>query len=211
MSDRSTEQVGTSSRQTSRERVGVLALGLSIVGAIVVYAILNSRSAPDSSRNLLPYQVLAQTLPDADQQVFRAIRQGLLAAESDRARSAAWPSPETLAARGVAPFDAMGSGPRYKWSRLEQASIINYFGQPDDGSAPAWLIEIQEPEPGMPPDTAPPDDEHHRLPDGTMLHTYVWMHRYGGQVTVGFVRQPQTVGWTAVFATAPNPVYYNRR
>ena len=210
MSARKTEHIGTSAKQSSRERLGVVALGLTIVGAIAVYALLNSRSSPDSSRNLLPYQALAQSLPEADQMVYRTIRQGLLAAEGDRVRPAAWPSPESLASRGVAPF-AGGAGPAYKWSLLQQSSIINYFGQPDDMAAPAWLIEIQEPEPGMPPDTAPPDDEHHRLPDGTMLHTYVWMHRFGGQVPVGFVRQPQTVGWTAVFATAPNPVYYNRR
>ena len=210
MNQRKTEQIGTSSKQSSRERLGVVALGLTIVGAIAVYVVLNSRSTPDSTRNLLPYQALAQSLPEADQMAYRTIRQGLLAAEADRIRAAAWPSPESLASRGVAPF-AVGSGPAYKWSLLQQSSIINYFGQPDDMAAPAWLIEIQEPEPGMPPDTAPPDDEHHRLPDGTMLHTYVWMHRFGGQVPVGFVRQPQTVGWTAVFATAPNPVYYNRR
>lgn len=210
MNQRKSEQIGKSSQQSSRERLGVIALGLTIVGAIAVYAVLNSRGTPDSTRNLLPYQSLAQSLPEADQMVYRAIRQGLLEAEGDRIKSAAWPSPAALASRGVAPF-APGTGPTYKWSLLQQSSIINYFGQPDDGSAPAWLIEIQEPEPGMLPDTAPPDDEHHRLPDGTMLHTYVWMHRLGGQVPVGFVRQPQTVGWTAVFTTAPNPVYYNRR
>jgi hypothetical protein len=99
----------------------------------------------------------------------------------------------------------------YQWSRFQQGTIVNYFGRPRDPSAPAWLLEIQEPEPGTPPDTAPTDDEHHRLPDGTVLHTYVWMHRYGGQVPAGFVRQPQNSGWTQVFSTPPNPVFYNRR
>jgi hypothetical protein len=44
-----------------------------------------------------------------------------------------------------------------------------------------------------------------------MVHTYVWMHRFGTQIPVGFVRQPQNSGWTEVFSTPPNPVYYNRR
>ena len=66
-------------------------------------------------------------------------------------------------------------------------------------------------EPGLPPDPAPNDEEHHRLPDGTMLHIYVWMHRYGGDVPVGFVRQPQASGWTQVFSAVPNPVFYKRR
>ena len=62
----------------------------------------------------------------------------------------------------------------------------------------------------MPPDMSPVDDEHHRLPDGTMLHIYVWMHRYGGQVPVGFVRQPQAAGWMSVYATPPNPCALQR-
>jgi len=75
----------------------------------------------------------------------------------------------------------------------------------------AWLLEIQEPEPGAAPDPAPNDEEHHRLPDGTTLHVYVWMHRLGGQVPSGFVPQPQNTGWIEMFAQAPNPVYAIRR
>jgi hypothetical protein len=37
------------------------------------------------------------------------------------------------------------------------------------------------------------------------------MHRYGGQVAVGFIRQPQNAGWMQVFSTPPNPAFYNRR
>jgi hypothetical protein len=44
-----------------------------------------------------------------------------------------------------------------------------------------------------------------------MLHTYVWTHRIGGQVQVGFVRQPQSSGWIEVFSTPPDPAFYNRR
>ena len=68
-----------------------------------------------------------------------------------------------------------------------------------------WLT-IQEPEPGALPDPSPNDDEHHRLPDGTTLHIYVWMHRYGGQVPAAFVPLPQNSGWIEVFSAPPNPV-----
>jgi len=210
MTDQRSQQIGVSGG-SSHERFGVIALGLIIVGAIAAYVLLNSRSSNDTGRDLLPYQTLVQTLPDADQQMFKVIRQGVQEAERDRVRSSAWPNPEALAARGVAPFAAAGSESPYTWSLLQQGSIVDYFGQPKDGAAPAWLLEIQEPEPGMPPDMSPVDDEHHRLPDGTMLHIYVWMHRYGGQVPVGFVRQPQNAGWLSVYTTPPNPVYYNRR
>ncbi|HEV8317229.1 MAG TPA: hypothetical protein VGQ10_07455, partial [Vicinamibacterales bacterium] len=128
-----------------------------------------------------------------------------------RARTKAWPDPASLAAQGVAPFAPAGDGAAYQWSRSEQSGIVNYFGRPRDPSQPAWLLEIQEPEPGMRPDPAPLDDQHHRLPDGTTLHIYVWMHRFGGQVPVGFVRQPQTSGWIEVFSTPPNLAFYNRR
>lgn len=211
MSQHKPQQVGVNTSGSSRERLGVIALGLTVVGVIAVYLVLNARSSSDTARDLLPYQTLVATLPEPDQQMYRTIRQGLLDAETDRIRTTAWPSPEALAARGVAPFAASDGVPAYKWSYFAQGAIMNYFGQPVDGAAPAWVIEIQEPGPGMPPDLSPVDDEHHRLPDGTMVHTYVWTHRLGGQVTAEFIRQPQSVGWMSVYATPPNPTYYNRR
>ena len=196
--------------RSSKERGLVLAAAAGIVSVIAVYAVVNGRNAGDGSRTLLPYQALSRDLPEPDQQMFRRIRQGLLAAETERARTGAWPAPPVLARRGVAPFAAPAES-EYEWSRLQQGAIVNYFGQPRDAAQPAWLLEIQEPEPGMPPDPAPLDEEHHRLPDGTMLHTYVWTHRFGGQLPVGFIRQPQNSGWTEVFSTPPDPAFYNRR
>ncbi len=194
-----------------RERLAVVALALTVVGAVALYLVLGPRRSSEQGRDLLPYQALVAMLPEGDQQMFSAIRSALLVAEEERAESGAWPEPEALAARGVAPF-AAGSVPGgYRWSRLQQTWIVNYLGLPADPALPAWLLEIQEPEPGMLPDTAPPDEEHHRLPDGTMLHTYVWMHGYGTQVQVGFIRQPQSSGWTELFSKPPDPVYYNRR
>ena len=193
-----TVQSGESAKRAARERLVVIVIAVGIVGVVAVYLALNVAKTPDSAKDLLPYQTLANALPEPDRQAFRAIREGLLTAEAERARRGAWPERAPL-------------GPGYQWSRLDQGAIVNYFGVPSDPSAPAWLLEIQEPEPGMAPDPAPEDDEHHRLPDGTMLHTYVWMHRYGTQVPLGFVRQPQSSGWIEVFSTPPNPVYYNRR
>lgn len=199
-----------------RERAGVFAVAAAIISVIAVYLALNAATGgSDSVKDLLPYQMLVRTLPESDQRLYRSLRQGLSAAEAERVRTSAWPDAAWLDARGIAPFTSITT-PRaadadYSWSRMRQGAIIDYFGQPRNASQPAWLIEIQEPEPGMLPDPAPSDEEHHRLPDGTVLHTYVWMHRYGGHVPVGFVRQPQNSGWVEVFSTPPNPVFYNRR
>jgi len=198
-----------SKAQAWRERAGVLIVAGGIVSVIAVYLAVNANR--DSAGGLLPYQTLVAQLPEADQRMFRSLRQGLLTVEADRVRAAAWPEPAGLGARGIAPFTSEGDAAAYQWTRLQQGAIVNYLGQPRDPSAPAWLLEIQEPEPGMPPDSAPLDEEHHRLPDGTRVHTYVWMHRIGGQVPAGFVRQPQTSGWTQVYTSPPDPTFYNRR
>jgi hypothetical protein len=185
-----------------RERAGVFAFGGVIVTLAVVYFALNATGGRrDETRNLLPYQTLAASLPESDQQRFRAIRDQLLAAETLRARTSRWPEPAALS--------LPGSG--YRWTRFERGVVTNYLGQPLDASQPAWLLEIQEPEPGMAPDPAPNDEQHHRLPDGTTLHVFVWMHRFGGDVAGDFVPQPQTTGWIEVFSVVPYPVFAIRR
>jgi hypothetical protein len=184
-----------------RERTGVFALAGVIVTLVAVYFAFNAGGGSDSARGLMPYQTLASALPESDRQQFRALRDGLLAAEAERARTSRWPEVAALALPGT----------DYLWTRFERGVVTNYLGQPRDPSRPAWLLEIQEPEPGMLPDPAPNDEEHHRLPDGTTLHVYVWTHRYGGQVPTAFVPQPQNTGWIEVFTRVPNPVYAIRR
>jgi hypothetical protein len=211
MATRTVQSTGGAKTQNWRERAGVFALAGGIISVVAVYVAFNATGSSDSSRGLLPYQVLVRTLPEPDQRLFRAIREGLLAAEAERARTKAWPDTASLAARSVSPFAAAGEDAGYQWSLLQQTGIVNYLGRPTDPSQPAWLLEIQEPEPGVRPDPAPLDDQHHRLSDGTTLHIYVWMHRYGGQVSGDFVRQPQNSGWIEVFSTVPNMAFYNRR
>jgi hypothetical protein len=149
----------------------------------------------------LPYQTLAGSLPESDQKDFRALRDSLLAAEAVRSQTSRWPDGGALR---VARSD-------HRWTRFDRGMTIGYLGLPRDPAQPAWLLEIQEPEPGMAPDPAPNDEQHHRLADGTTLHIYVWTHRLGGQVPAEFVPQPQNTGWTEVVAQAPNPVYGLRR
>lgn len=190
------------SKGGGRERAGVFALAGVIVTLVVVYLALKANTGgSDSSRGLMPYQALAGTLPESDRQQFLALRETLVAAESQRARTSRWPDVASLRLPGT----------DYQWARFDRGVVTNYLGQPRDPSQPAWLLEIQEPEPGTAPDPAPNDEEHHRLSDGTTLHVYVWTHRIGGQVPAGFVPQPGNTGWIEVFSKAPNPVFAIRR
>jgi hypothetical protein len=194
-------QSSAPSKTGLRERAGVFALAGVIVTLVAVYLALNATRGESDSRRLLPYQTLAGTLPESDRQQFHALRETLLAIESERARTSRWPAVASVALPGAG----------YGWTRFERGVVTTYLGQPHDPAQPAWLLEIQEPEPGTPPDPAPNDEEHHRLPDGTTLHVYVWMHRFGGQVANAFVPQPQNTGWIEVFSTVPDPVYAIRR
>lgn len=184
-----------------RERAGVFALAGAIVTLVMVYLALNAGGTGQGGRGLLPYQALAATLPESDRLQFRALRDQLLVAESERARTARWPEVASLALPGAG----------YTWTRFERGVVTNYLGLPGDKAQPAWLLEIQEPEPGVPPDAAPNDEEHHRLADGTTLHTYVWLHRFGGQVQPDFVPQPQNTGWIELFTKVPDPTYAIKR
>jgi hypothetical protein len=191
---------------SGRERTSILLLAILIIGGIGVYLALRvSGNGADTQKDLLPYQVLARTLPDAEQQAFAAIRSGLTDAEAERSRLTRWPEPSALASRGIAPFT--GETNPLRWHQFQQGKTVDYLGVPSDPASPAWLLVLQEPEPNMPPDPAPLDDEHHRLPDGTTMHVYVWMHQYGGRVTPAFIGQPQTQGWTQVFRVPPNPLF----
>jgi len=206
----STQEVRSPGRTASsrRERASVLALAGLIVGGLGFYLALRvSGNSRDSQKNLLPYQVLARSLPDSEQQIFSALRRGLLDAEAERSRLSRWPEPSLLADRGIAPF----ADSDFQWQQFQAGKTVNYLGLPVDPSASAWLLVVQEPEPNMPPDPAPLDDEHHRLPDGTTMHIYVWMHRYGGRVTPAFIAQPQGEGWTQVFTAPPNPLFLPRK
>lgn len=187
---------------TSRERARVFAGGGLIIGILVIYMALRATGTSSNQRDLLPYQALVHTLPERDQRMYFTIREGLLAAESDRARLAHWPEPSMLVDHDVAPF----SDPGFRWNAFRQGVTINYVATPHDPAVPAWLLVIQEPEPNAPPDPAPLDDEHHRLPDGTLLHIYVWTHQYGGRIAPRFIPQPQADGWTGIFGRAPNPL-----
>lgn len=200
------QKVGKTSDQASRqERLRVLALGAAIIVLAAVY--FGMRSPVSEPGRLLPYQMLMRDMVPADQAMFNALKQSLLDAEVTRNATGRWPDVPALSSL---PSTTPGGGPApasYAWRVETQGVITHYVGVPgQDASAPAWMIAIKEPEPGVPTDTAPNDEEHHRLVDGTVLHVSVWTHRFGAQVDRAFLPQPEVGGWTQVLVAPLNPL-----
>ena len=180
----------------------------SMVVLIGVWMFLAADSATfrDTSartRNLLPFQALIQDRPPIEQRKFRELQEGLLEAEARRASSGTWPSPTALAGDGIPPFaiDPTARGGRYTWRLAANGAFVNYLGAPQRSDAAAWLVLVQEPERGAPPDPAKEDEEHHRLITGDMLHVSTWV-RTDGRIPDGTVRAPQAEGWTQLFAVS---------
>lgn len=155
-------------------------------------------------RNLLPFQKLIADRAPAEQRMFRELQEGLLEAEAARSSANAWPTPQALGESGIPPFAADPTQrSSYAWTLVRSGTFVNYQGIPRDATLPAWLVFVQEPEPGVPPDQTYEDEEHHRLANGTMLHVSTWLHSNGGATAPRLVRMPQAEGWTQLYAVGP--------
>jgi hypothetical protein len=185
------------------EGIRILGLALLIASTVGAYVALRSMSGAGDEERLRPYQALAGTLPEAERQMFAALHVSILGAEAFRARTGGWPEPRDLVSGEAA---ALADDRGYQWRLARQTVVTQYLGLPDRPSDPAWLLVFQEPIPGAPPDPAPNDEEHHRLPDGEVLHLYIWMHRVGGRVPPQFVPSPESSGWMQILYAPPNPI-----
>ena len=158
-----------------------------------------------SQKHLLPFQTLIAERPSEEQRTFRELQEGLTEAEAARASTGVWPASDTLAKDGIPPFAADPTQRlAYAWTLVQSGSFVNYVGIPKGGNAPTWLVLVQEPEPGVPPDQAVEDEEHHRLSTGQMLHVSTWTHTTA-PAAARVVRMPQAEGWTQLFAVGPAP------
>ena len=185
-----------------------------VFGALFVSGLHASDRGSDSgpyARDPAPSQMLFRDATPTVQRMFRDIREGLIEAENMRVATKRWPAVETLAAQGIPPFPL--ADPPYRWRLLQAGVYAAYVGAPAPGSeAPAFLALIQEPEPGyvetvMP--AAPPDELHHRLTDGTLLHVSVWFRPDGlaadDQATIATLARPFAAGWKQILAGEQGP------
>jgi hypothetical protein len=187
----------------SAELAHLLRAGTAILLGVWLYlaAVLTDQNA--TRRGLLPYQALIQSRPAVEQRLFRELQEGLLESEAIRSRSGAWPDISDLAGEGIPPFAPDPTArAAYRWQLRRDGSFVNYLGFSEKSDGPAWLLLIQEPAPGIPPDQTFEDEEHHRLLDGTMLHVSTWQRPAAADVS-GVLRVPQTEGWTQLYAVGP--------
>jgi hypothetical protein len=197
------EQVHALSAQA--ELMLLLRVSMAITAAIGLYVATSIGSgATPGRRNLLPFQKLIADRPSDEQRMFRELQEGLLEAEGMRSATNVWPTTQSLADAGIPPFAADPTRRlAYDWRLVRTGTLINYLGIPRNGEAPAWLLVVQEPEPGVPPDQTFEDQEHHRLLDGTMLHVATWVRPDPRGAADRAVRMPQAEGWTQLYAVGP--------
>jgi hypothetical protein len=186
----------------------VVRFSMVVVAGAWMFLAANGTSVHDATggaRHLLPFQALIQDRPPVEQRMFRELQEGLLEAESRRASTGTWPATTALAEEGIPPFaiDPTARGGPYDWRLTRNGAFVNYLGMPRQPGAPAWLVLVQEPEPGAPPDPAREDEEHHRLLSGEMLHVSTWV-RADARVPEGMIRAPQAEGWMQLYAVGPS-------
>lgn len=198
---RSETRLGAANGSTNGERLRVVALCAAIVVVIAVYLVL--RSVLTEGGSLLPFQMLARDLVQADQEMFATLKARIGDLEAVRATTGRWPEPAGVPGLPRLPPGAEALGGAYTWALRAQGLVVNYLARPaQSDSSAAWLVVYREPDPSAPADTARDDEEHHRLPDGTVLHVSLWTRRFGRQVSADFFPQPEGAGWTQVL-TAP--------
>jgi hypothetical protein len=193
---------------TRQELVHIVRVAVAIVLGIWLYLAAALGDARTTRNNLLPYQTVIQSRPEADQRMFRELQEALLEAERLRSAEGAWPDVAALADLGVPPFalDPTARSAVFRWQLLRSGPLVNYIGIPDRPGVPAWLLLTQEPERGVPPDQTFEDEEHNRLLDGTMIHVSTWSYADGIHTTGNLVRVPQAEGWIQIYAIGPGHI-----
>ena len=152
------------------------------------------------------YQVRFRELTSKEQRIYREMGEGLSEAERVRGEKGAWPSVARLAADGIPPFAPDPLARDLTWSLRREGSLFGYVGE-SGSSGPAYLIWIQEPEPGVPgdPPNTPADEVHHPIAGGIILHVGSWI-RARSPAPAGVPLRPWMHDWKQVIFQAPPEV-----
>jgi len=190
-------------------RLVVQAAAAIVLGAFCIIGLhaVDGGPSADSRTDRPPSQILLRDAAPAVQRMYGQLEEGVRQAEKARATGQRWPTPETLAAQGVAPFasDPL-TQPAYRWQLTQQGTYATYLGtaesDPQSSTAAAFLALIQEVTSGDAGVTASAalDDTRQQLADGTRLHVSVWFRISGGAASPVASTQPAADGWTQIVA-----------
>src|SRR5262245_59569802 len=103
------------------ELANVARVAMVVAIGVWMYMATNGSTSRDGAasekRQLLPFQMLVQDRPPAEQRMFRELQEGLLEAERRRADRGTWPPISSLVEDGIPPFapDPTAKGGRYDW------------------------------------------------------------------------------------------------
>lgn len=158
------------------------ALWLLVAFAVFGVGALLSRAptpAPSPADAGAPWQRPVSGLTPAQQQLHAALRERLRDAERLRAETKTWPPAEGLFPTG--------------FTRRQRGIAVNYLGEAE---GLRWLVLFLEPDPRLPSEPAPPeDDEHHVLADGTALHVTTWTQPLSEPPPSDVTAFPAAEGW----------------
>jgi hypothetical protein len=195
-----------------RELMAVLRAAVVIVFGVWLYLVNSPFAAAggDLTRRgtLAPFQAFVRDRSPEEQRMFRELQVALLEAETIRSTEGEWPDAARMAAEGIEPFapNPTLKGARYTWRELRDGRFVNYLGVPDRAGASSWLVLVQEPDPAA-PEAFTPDEEHHQLVDGSVLHVSIWTLPPNLRAPQRIARAPQFEGWTQLFAVAPSAMH----
>jgi len=131
---------------------------VAVIGFYLANTVWNAGNTQARVSDLMPYQALVRDRPSSDQRMFRELQEGLLEAQRVRSTSGGWPAPAALAIQAIPPFAPDPTRPEtYVWTVTQHGAFINYRAAPAVTGVAAWLLLIQEPDPGAPPDPARED------------------------------------------------------
>jgi hypothetical protein len=146
-------------------------------------------------------EVSFDKIDSKDQRIYQLCLEGLGEAEDGRTRTKDWPTVEALATRRIPPFTADPVDKAgYTWRLVRDRSVINYIGTAAaDPTRPVFLILAIEPD--VPDPQAVPDETHHKLADGTMLHVGVYVGKKAP--TSPQAVPPLEDGWRRITMASP--------
>ena len=184
-----------------------------LVVALVVWAaitvVTRLRTPPPLPPAGPAWQRDTSELSEGQQRAYAQLRAAIRDVEAERARTGSWPvaiddplTPSEVEGATARPSPSPDSAGDERSARpvavergqmRQQGQAVNYV---TEAEGLRWLVLFLEPDPRLPKEPAPPeDDEHHTLSDGTPLHVTLWTQPLTESPPTELVAFPAAEGW----------------